>query len=86
MFRKLINTNRKTEILYSALDTYIVEWESITGSYSWDKKTSFQAFASKQDAILFKMSLDQANTLLGNKNREVKMYKQESGLGKEREC
>lgn len=81
IFRKLKTTNRETEILTTAIDMWVVEWNQRTGAYSSDKTKAFQAFADKCEAEKFKQSLLQANKLIGNTEWfPVSINKQSNGL------
>jgi hypothetical protein len=80
-FKKLITTKRETEVLDSAIETWIVEWTQRYGSFSDNTKQAFQAFLSKEDADKFADSLRQAFKLIGQTSgNKVSVYKNDNGL------
>lgn len=69
MFRKLVDifvADRHNPVKLEGVETWIVEWNSRTGSYSSDIRSVCQAFTNKADANEFAQSLRQAFKLVRN--------------------
>ena len=79
-FRKFESTNTTIE----AIETWIVEWESLHKNClsNGEPNTQKQAFINKDGAKLFAKELNDCRKLLGDKGFSAKVYMQKSPTNK----
>ena len=66
LFKSKVKIPTEDRVEIESVDMFVVSWWRRYGNYGDEIEKCYRSFFTKDDAILFKNALDEANKLIGN--------------------